>query len=63
MHVSSIRGMKIEHKISIVTPEGRRPFERLMFRKDNNTLVLKEQSVRLMIGFIWLRIRTSGELV
>jgi hypothetical protein len=55
--------MKIEHKISIVTPEGRRPFERLMFRKDNNTLVLKEQSVRLMIGFIWLRIRTSGELV
>jgi hypothetical protein len=56
--------MKSAHKIFVRKPEGKRPHRRSRHRQEDNVgMVLGKEGGKVWIGFIWLRIRTSGRLL
>jgi len=59
-HAARMGEMRNSYKILIGKPEGERPLRRPRRVSD---WMLRKQDVKLWTGFMWLRIRSSGELL
>jgi len=56
--------MKSAHKVFDRKSEVKRPLRRPRHRQEDNVgMVLGKEGGKVWIGFIWLRIRTSGRLL
>jgi hypothetical protein len=54
---------KIAYRILVENPEGKRPLERQTRMLVNNIKMDLRENEMVWIGFIWLRIETSGGLL
>jgi hypothetical protein len=62
-HVARIGRMRKAYNILVAKPDGKRPLGRPKHRRENNIkMIWDKQDGKLCIGFIRLRIRTSGRL-
>jgi hypothetical protein len=63
-HVACTREMRTSYKISVETPEGKRPLGKPRRRlEDYITMGLEKQFGKVWTGFIWLRKGTSSEIL